>query len=323
MIPRGAPLLPFNIFTIPDYQCLSVFHVLGIDAFVCLAYTTIRDLAALGVKVKCLLLRFAFTFGAESKGIGLWSWSCSIDGADVSSDPSHSSVFENAGFGVVHRGVDSFRDGFQGNYPQRTLQFLALYHEGGEGNTTTAPGLYFATHDPHGSIKSFVTSLNDDASQLRFEINVTPPDAGVVRSGGETIEIDFPVVIAPFGGDWFDAAQIYRTWALAEADWTQQGPLSQSRRNDTWLWNVTTWVNSHWQQMDIFNVSGGDPNVIAPRMRAIVDRFGLGEGKLALHWYEWDDLGYDHEAGYYGSCPDEVTCGFDTHCKQAASRLPH
>ena len=116
----------------------------------------------LGMEVSAGLvnLRFAFTFGAESKGIGLWSWSCSIDGADVSSDPSHSSVFENAGFGVVHRGVDSFRDGFQGNYPQRTLQFLALYHEGGEGNTTTAPGLYFATHDPHGSIKSFVTSLN-------------------------------------------------------------------------------------------------------------------------------------------------------------------
>ena len=35
-------------------------------------------------------------------------------------------------------------------------------------------------------------------------------------------------------------------------------------------------MNSHWQENDIFNVTGGDPSVVEDRVSKIVERFGLG-----------------------------------------------
>jgi hypothetical protein len=42
---------------------------------------------------------------------------------------------------------------------------------------------------------------------------------------------------------------------------------------------------------------------------------------LALHWYEWDTLGYK-EGSNNTECATEVTCGFDTHypeCKYTSN----
>ena len=75
---------------------------------------------------------------------------------------------------------------------------------------------------------------------------------------------------------------------LAHARWTQQGPMRSRTDIPTWMYKLTTWVNSHWQQNDIFNTSGGDPAVVANRVGAIVERFGLSNDSLALHYYEWD-----------------------------------
>ena len=51
-----------------------------------------------------------------------------------------------------------------------------------------------------------------------------------------------------------------------------------------WIFNLTTWVNSHWQQHDIFNRTDGDPTVVANRVSAIASRFGIATDALALHW---------------------------------------
>ena len=40
-------------------------------------------------------------------------------------------------------------------------------------------------------------------------------------------EQTWPIVVSAFENDWWDAAQIYRTWALASADWTKQGTMAQ------------------------------------------------------------------------------------------------
>ena len=82
----------------------------------------------------------------------------------------------------------------------------------------------------------------------------------------------WPVVVRVFEGGWWDASQIYRSWVLAHGSWTKQGPMITRDDLPPWLYNLTTWVNSHWQQNDIFNISGGDPAVTANRVGAIAER---------------------------------------------------
>lgn len=94
-----------------------------------------------------------------------------------------------------------------------------------------------------------------------------------------------------------------------------------------WAQNLTTWINTHWQDIDLFNITGGDPRVVLENTINIAKRFGLDRDALALHWYEWDTLGYkqpdkpltssmlslsEGEKGYdYKHC--DTHCGFDTY----------
>lgn len=84
-----------------------------------------------------------------------------------------------------------------------------------------------------------------------------------------------PITIVPFEGDWFDAAMIYKDWAVPNAEWLKQGKMSERTDIPQWAYNITTWVNSHWQENDIFNITGGDPAVVLQNMINIVNRFGL------------------------------------------------
>lgn len=130
--------------------------------------------------------------------------------------------------------------------------------------------------------------------------------------GNTLYEPAFPIVFAPFEGDWYDAAIIYKTWAIPNAVWLKQGKMADRTDIPNWIYNITTWVNSHWQNNDIFNITGGDPTVVLSNIMNIVERLGLEKDALALHWYEWDTLGYILNSKYE-DCVDEVTCGFDTH----------
>ena len=105
---------------------------------------------------------------------------------------------------------------------------------------------------------------------------------------------------------------IYRDWVLPNAQWTQLGKLENRTDIPEWSYNITTWVNTHWNQVDIFNKTGGQPQAVLERMKNIVERLGLDKDALALHWYEWDTLGYILGSDYQ-YCGSEVTCGFDTH----------
>jgi hypothetical protein len=122
-----------------------------------------------------------------------------------------------------------------------------------------------------------------------------------------------------------------RDWSLPNAAWTRKGFIDKRVDTPSWLFNTSTWLNSHWQPLDIFNISGGDPDVLAPRVLDIVRRMNLSQ-PLGLHWwvlslslccvqllerlqcmgscdarvrYEWDDLGYDHDS-HYQNCSSEV-----------------
>ena len=180
-------------------------------------------------------------------------------------------------------------------------------------------GTYVGAHDKLGSSKTLGCAVAADGQTVRFSISATPPGAGLPLQSlpRQQMTVDFPIVVAALDDsgledDWFAAAEIYRGFVIPHASWTQQGPLS--KRDDVPLWaqELTVWVNSHWQPNDIFNVSGGAPSVVENRVARIEERFGLGKGRLGLHWYEWDTLGYAPGSNY-SICSSEITCGFDTH----------
>lgn len=48
----------------------------------------------------------------------------------------------------------------------------------------------------------------------------------------------------------------FREWVLPNADWTQRGTLRERADVPNWLLDLTIWVNSHWQELDILNRTG-------------------------------------------------------------------
>ena len=242
--------------------------------------------------------------------IGVWDWKINF-GCIILNADGKSTLFENVGFGVIHRPPQSF----SGMYPQATMQYLATYGPVasesyiGSGDDDVF-GVYVAAHDPKASSKGFGCQVSSTGTHANFEIQAIVPNAG---EGGINYEPNWPIVISVFENDWWDAAQIYRRWALKSADWTKQGSMAERMDQiPSWAFDLTTWINTHWQQNDIFNITGGDPEVVYNRVKAISERFGLGKNQLGLHWYEWDTLGYV-KGSNYSNCSSEITCGFDTH----------
>jgi hypothetical protein len=193
----------------------------------------------------------------------LWEWQVTPVGA--LSLPKGSALFENAGFGLTH----SPPTAFSGLYPQHTMQFMAAYGLGADGSS----GVYVAAHDTTAASKTFLFTPAKHliGSSGAFAVSAIVPGAGVPGSNAPT----WPVVVRTFEGGWWDASQIYRSWVLAHGSWTKQGPMITRDDLPSWMYNLTTWVNSHWQQNDIFNTSGGDPAVTTNRVSAIAERFGL------------------------------------------------
>eukprot|EP01126_Amoeba_proteus_P041821 TRINITY_DN4512_c0_g1_i11.p1 TRINITY_DN4512_c0_g1~~TRINITY_DN4512_c0_g1_i11.p1 ORF type:complete len:475 (-),score=62.31 TRINITY_DN4512_c0_g1_i11:300-1724(-) len=241
----------------------------------------------------------------ETDRVGLWQWS--IGPTNIKLTPQHS-LLENVGFGVLHEcSVPGNCKGWSGYYPQSTFQFMAAYML-----SQSNSGIYFGVHDPRADSKTFLCDIPKNSTPggetFSFRVEAQPQGAG--RSFRKFVT-PFPIVLSFFDGDWWDAAQIYRSWALTSARWTSLGPVVQRKDFPRWLLQLTTWVNSHWQELDIFNTSGGDPEVVKNRVTEIHKRFNLQNG-LGLHWYEWDTLGYALGSNYT-DCASEITCGFDTH----------
>eukprot|EP01059_Diplonema_ambulator_P003324 TRINITY_DN129_c2_g1_i1.p1 TRINITY_DN129_c2_g1~~TRINITY_DN129_c2_g1_i1.p1 ORF type:complete len:873 (+),score=189.57 TRINITY_DN129_c2_g1_i1:280-2619(+) len=230
-------------------------------------------------------------------------------GSSLEPSPDNETSWIITNIPVCHKGYTPpvACSNFGNDYPQGTYQFMSMY-DSAQANS----GIYFATHDVEGASKHFQFDVmpNSPAPYGTMTISATAADAGVESTSHV---VPYPVVLAVFDGDWWDSAQIYRPWALASAKWTSKGPVESRPDVPSWLLNTTTWVNSHWQGNDIFNITGGDPKVVKNRVLAVNQRFNLGpNANLGLHWYEWDLLGYQ-QGSNYTVCTSEVTCGFDTH----------
>ena len=110
-------------------------------------------------------------------------------------------------------------------YGGRGMQFSALIGSG--------LGFYIAREDGTAAVKTFTWTPKTEAGSI--DLTVSHP---VLNWGADEPVRQYTLpgdaVLGPFGGDWFDAAQIYRKWAIT-APWCRKGPIYQRDDYPQWL----------------------------------------------------------------------------------------
>ena len=100
-------------------------------------------------------------------------------------------------------------------------------------------GLYVAEEDGRVNRKELTWTPDSDSQTLDFAI--AHP---VLNWGAETFVVEYEspgdIVIGPFHGDWYDAARIYRKWALT-APWCSKGPIHEREDYPKWLLTAPYW----------------------------------------------------------------------------------
>ena len=234
------------------------------------------------------LLESTIAFASDGASpISLWGYTLSLPGLRA---------------GATTRGATS----------SAARQMAGIYDDGdGEGGASSG-AVYFSAHDPKQTVKQCGATVHP-GSTASLHCTMDALDASLpLRS----YRAGFPLVASVVvGGDWWDIAQIYRSWVLPNAAWTALGPLDGRSDMPDWLENITLWMNNNWGGDPLGPNYGGDPAHVQGEMLQVNEVLGLPShgGHLALHWYEWDTLGYLLGSNHT-KCDRAVGgCGFDTH----------
>jgi len=104
--------------------------------------------------------------------------------------------------------------GVNGFYPlNSSMQFNALYDK------VSGKGIYMATADSTPNLMQVQVANTPD--HVTWKVAHFPPN---ITFAEESYWLPYDCVVGPFQGDWYDAAQIYRKWAMKQT-WCRKGPL--------------------------------------------------------------------------------------------------
>jgi len=176
-------------------------------------------------------------------------------------------------------------------YPHNfNMQFHALY------NKKSKKGLYLGTRDPKASFMVF--DIRHRASGIMWHPGHFPPN---ITFAGEDFNLPYDCVVGPFEGDWYDACQIYREWAVKQF-WCRKGNLSVRRDIPKWYKEAPLYFYS-----DLGDSAQG-AHSLDKNLRIAADHFrewlkwaGM---PLPANWYEWSQepaglTGYDKPTSVY------------------------
>jgi hypothetical protein len=167
------------------------------------------------------------------------------------------------------------------NYPQpASMQFLAYWgtedqrepelpkvdrgvvETGWAPDRSDAVGLYWATEDANGYLKRFAVDSQTAPGQLAWHIEHIPglptwPLPAHREPQPVSYSPDYDTVIAPFTGDYHEAAALYRDWAKKQV-WCQRGTADEwpdaappdgsdalARWTPKWFREVGFWAKSY------------------------------------------------------------------------------
>jgi hypothetical protein len=156
-------------------------------------------------------------------------------------------------------------------YPLGSMQFTALLGGG--------RGLYCAEEDGQANRKYF--AWTPDAASGTLVFSIAHP---VLNWGAKELVHEYrspgDVVVGPFQGDWFDAARIYRKWALT-APWSRKGPIQQRKDFPQWLVKLAYWTNNRLRDEGAIRLE-------------FVHREFFDLPECICHDYGWMSDAYDH-----------------------------
>jgi hypothetical protein len=151
-----------------------------------------------------------------------------------------------------------------------TMQFCAVLQ--GEKS------YYFACHDPKHCSKEYeynISGAGDDSVLTLKYIHHLPLSKEFAPSG----KLPYSVAFRTFSGDWYEAARIYRKWAIQQK-WYLYGKAKKNplRELSLWVWNRT------------------DVNIVTPPVEKIQEDLGL---PVAVHLTYWPDKSNTHDYPLY------------------------
>lgn len=149
-----------------------------------------------------------------------------------------------------------------------TMQCIAYYRQRGDG-------LLAIIQDPHGYYKRLTVQGELEATGWTLAFEHFPE--GMPQTAGRFAP-SYPVALAAFTGDWMDAAERYRTWAITQP-WCCRGPLYARDDLPRWLLEIGLWV---WNR--------GCSDQVLPGALQLHERI---DAPVALDWYWWHQTPYD------------------------------
>jgi len=221
-----------------------------------------------------------------------WRWTLSVENSNkewsiyktvfpqlaLAKLSEQTALFFPRGPGEEQRDVWKEAFSYRNTYPSGwgSMQFMALY------NDQPATGLYFGLHDPLGSTKDITTSTDPARQSARLAFEIPAPNMGVAANG---FRLTGEAVWQLMRGNWFDAAQIYKTWARANARWWPV--LTVDGREDTpmWLRELCAWAQT-----------GGAPAECVDAVKGFQKMLDVPSG---FHWYNWHQIPFDNDYPHY------------------------
>lgn len=157
---------------------------------------------------------------------------------------------------------------FQPNRSGHSMQFDAYYQDG--------HGLYLGVFD--GGLNAIRYAL---AADKKAGVSWAPAHIpNTMKQVPQHWQTPYDIVLTAFKGDWFDASEIYRSWALKQ-DWTKEGPMITRQSTPEWFKNIDEWL--------LAPVSKGD-NLYNDTVQNALNPFKVG---LFVTGWGWN--GYFHK----------------------------
>jgi len=153
------------------------------------------------------------------------------------------------------------------------MQFYALY------NRESKKGIYLGTFDPTPNMMHLL--IANSPSEILWSPGHFPPN---IAFSDEDYAMPYDCVIGPFQGDWYDACQIYRRWAIRQT-WCSRGPLAV--RKDIPRWRKETPLVFYTQMADSAQGTHSQEENLRIAAGHFKEWLNWAGVRLPIHWYAW------------------------------------